>query len=331
MNTALGRRHFTAFAAAAAVTLPLPNAHAATAWRLATGYRSESFQTVNLTMMANEIDAATQGEQRIAIHPNNTLVKLADMRAAVQEGKVEAGETIMSSLAAEMPIAGADSVPFITASYADARRMWRHQRPLIERHFAARGLVVLYAVPWPPQGLYATTPITDIADLAGRRMRSYNPTTARIATLVGATPVDVPMVEVGKALADGRIDSMITSAVTGVENQVWSHLRYYYEINAWFPKNIVFVNAQALKALSPSARDALRKAAVSAEARGWAASEAAALASVGELRRNGIRIERVPREVSVVLKRLGERFSLEWIRQVGAEANDIFIPYFTKP
>ena len=327
MTTALGRRQFTALGVAA---LALPSARAGTAWRLATGYRSESFHTINLAAMAAEIDTRTHGELRLTIHPNNTLVKLADMRAAVQDGKVQAGETIMSSLVGDMPIAGADSVPFITASYADARRLWRCQRPLIERHFAARGLVVLYAVAWPPQGLYATKPVTDIADLAGRRMRTYNPTTARIAALIGATPVDVPMVEVGKALAEGRIDSMITSAVTGVENQVWSQLRYYYEINAWFPKNIVFANAAATTALSPSARDALLQAAAAAEARGWGASESAAQASVDELRRNGMKIERVPREVGVALKRFGERLSLEWVRQVGAEANDIFIPYFTQ-
>ena len=327
MNQLFGRRQFTALAGA---VLALPPARASTAWRLATGYRGESFHTVNLMAMAGEIDRATRGELRIAIHANNTLVKLNDIRAAVQAGQIEAGETIMSSLVGEMPIAGADSVPFITSSFADARRMWRCQRPLIERHFAARGLQVLYAVPWPPQGLYVSKPINDIADLAGRRMRTYNATTQRIATLVGAEPVDVPMVEVGKALAEGRIDSMITSAVTGVENQVWSHVHHYYEINAWFPKNIVFANAPAVKSLSPPSREALLQAAAAAETRGWAGSVAAAQASVDELRRNGIKIERVPREFSAAIKRLGERFSLEWVRQVGAEANDIFIPYFTQ-
>ena len=303
---------------------------AKTNWKLATGYRSASFHTVNLMTMASEVDAATRGELHIEIHPNNTLVKLNDMRAAVESGKVEAGETIMSSLVNEMPIAGADSVPFIVSSYADARRMWRHQRPLIESQFAQRGLQVLYAVPWPPQGMYSNKPVTSTADLKGTRMRTYNPTTARIAALVGAQAVDVPMVDVGQALAEGRIDNMITSAVTGVENRVWSHVRYYYEVNAWFPKNIVFANAAAVKALTPSARDALIAASGAAEARGWAASEAAASSSVDELRRNGMIIERVPREFAVEIKRLGERFSLEWIRQVGAQANAIFVPYFTQ-
>src|SRR5437762_265830 len=158
---------------------------AKTNWKLATGYRSASFHTVNLMTMASEADAATRGELHIEIHPNNTLVKLNDMR-------------------------------------------------------------------------------------------TYKPPPARSAARVGAQAGDVPMVDVGQALAEGRIDNMITSAVTGVENRVWSHVRYYYEVNAWFPKNIVFANAAAVKALTPSARDALITASGAAEARGWAASEAAA-------------------------------------------------------
>ncbi|HJW12372.1 MAG TPA: TRAP transporter substrate-binding protein [Albitalea sp.] len=323
----MDRRQFSAWVLASGLAR---ESAAAAPWRLATGYRAESFHTVNLLAMARDVAGSTQGELRIEVHPNNTLVKLKDMRAAVEAGTVEAGETIMSGLVGEMPIAGADSVPFIVGSYRDARRMWRHQRPLIERRFARRGLQVLYAVPWPPQGLYASKPVTSTSDLNGSRMRTYNATTSRIAALLGAQGVDVPMVEVGKALAEGRIDSMITSAVTGVENRVWSHLRYYYEVNAWFPKNIVFANARAMQALAPRTRDALLAACAAAETRGWAGSEAVAASSVDELRKNGIKVERVSSEFSAQIKRLGERFSLEWIHEVGAEANDIFIPYFTQ-
>lgn len=311
--------------AAACTALP---AHAQTTWKLATGYRAESFHTVNLMTLARDVEAATQGALRIDVRPNNSLVKLAAIRDAVERGQVDAGETIMTSMVVEMPIAGADSVPFIVGSYADAQRMWRHQRPLIEREFARRGLQLLYAVPWPPQGLFSTKPIASIADLKGSRMRTYNQTTARLAELVGAQGVDVPMVEVGKAMADGRIDSMITSAVTGVENKVWNHVNYYYEVNAWFPKNIVVANAKAMAALPAKTREALLKASVAAEARGWAASESTMSNSVEELRKNGMKVERVSREFNVEIKRLGEKFSLEWIRKVGREANDLFIPYF---
>lgn len=305
-----------------------PVLHAQTQWKLATGYRAESFHTRNVVQFAQDVERASAGALRIEVHANNALFKLGEIPQAVQDGKAQAGETIMTSLVRDMPIAGADAVPFVVRTYADARRMWDLQRPLIEGHFARKGLKALYAVPWPPQGLFSIAPVRSAADFKGTRMRTYNPATVRIAEMLGAAPVDVPMVEVNTALSAGKLDSMITSALTGVENQVWGQIRQYYGINAWFPKNIVFVNQQAFDALPPPVREAVTKAAQSAEARGWAMSETIAEESVGELQRKGIKVERAPAELEAELKRLGERFSREWVQSVGNEANKIFIPYY---
>jgi TRAP-type C4-dicarboxylate transport system substrate-binding protein len=305
-----------------------PMAHAQTQWKLATGYRAESFHTRNVVQFAQDVERASGGALRIEVHANNTLFKLGEIPQAVQDGKAQAGETIMTSLVQGMPIAGADTVPFLVRSYADARRLWDLQRPLIDGHFAAKGLKALYAVPWPPQGLFSIAPVRSSADFKGTRMRTYNPATVRIAELLGATPVDVPMAEVNKALSAGKLDSMITSALTGVENQVWGQIKQYYGINAWLPKNIVFVNQQAFDALPPAARQAVTQAAAEAETRGWALSAAVAEESVGELQRKGIKVERASAELDTELKRLGERFSREWVQSVGNEANKIFIPYY---
>ncbi len=301
----------------------------ATTWKLATGYRAESFHTQNIDAFAIEVKEATQGRLTIEVSPNNTLVKLADIPAAVSEGKVQAGEAIMSGIK-EVPLAGADGIPFVVSTYADVQRLWRLQRPGIEREFAARGLKPLYAVPWPPQGLYTNKPIKETKDLAGLKMRTYNPTTVRIAQLLGATPVDVPMVQVGAALAEGRMDAMITSAVTGVENRVWSGLKHYYELNAWFPKNIVFVNTKAFTALPADVQQAVLRAASRAETRGFALSQAAASSATDELRKNGMKVEPVAFELNRDLKRMGEKFSREWVTAVGNAANEAFIPYHTQ-
>ncbi|KRB97856.1 C4-dicarboxylate ABC transporter substrate-binding protein [Hydrogenophaga sp. Root209] len=303
-------------------------AHAQTRWQLATGYRADSFHAQNLAQFADDVEQATAGALRIELRPDNTLFKLAEIRRAVQEGKVEAGETIMSSMVGDIPIAGADAIPFVVHSYGDARRLWHLQRPLIEKHFGARGLKALYVVPWPPQGLFTSQPVHSAADFKGTRMRTYNQSTVRIAEMLDASPVDVPMVEVNQALADRKVDSMITSAVTGVENRVWDQIGFYYGINAWFPKNIVFVNARAFEALPTSAREALTQAAARAEVRGWALSEAVANESTWELQRRGIKVGRVPLGFEAELKRLGEKFSREWVRSVGSEANLIFVPYY---
>lgn len=303
-------------------------AHAQTRWQLATGYRAESFHTQNILRFAQDVEQATAGGLRIEVRPNNALFKLAEIRQAVQDGKVAAGETIMTSMVGEIPIAGADTIPFVVHSYRDARRLWTLQRPLIEKHLLARGIQVLYAVPWPPQGLFTTAPVRAAADFKGTRMRTYNPSTERIAQMLGATPVDVPMVEVNQALASRKLDNMITSAVTGVENRVWDQIGFYYGINAWFPKNIVFVNRKAFEALPAAARAAVTEAAAQAEARGWSVSEAVATESTLELQRQGMKVGRVPIEFEAELKRLGEKFSREWVQTVGGEANQIFVPYY---
>ena len=303
-------------------------AHAQTTWKLATGYRAESFHTQNIQQFVRDVDLATRGGLLIQVYPNNTLARLADISAAVQQGKAEAGETIMTSMIKDIPLAGADSIPFVVTSYKDAHRLWKLQRPGLEKHFNERGMKLLYAVPWPPQGLHSNKPVRGPADFRGTQMRTYNQTTLRIAEMLGAKPVDVAMVDVGKALAEGRMDNMITSALTGVENKVWGPIKYYYEINVWFPKNAVFVNSKAFEALKPEARAAVLKAAGEAEVRGWLASQALATSATEELRANGVKIERIPPELDTEIKRMGEKFSREWIRSVGNEANDIFVPYY---
>ncbi|HYW57477.1 MAG TPA: TRAP transporter substrate-binding protein [Polaromonas sp.] len=302
-----------------------------TTWKLATGYRAESFHTQNIAQFAREVEEATRGQLVIQVHPNNTLAKLNDIKQAVVDGKAEAGETIMTSLVKDMPIAGADSIPFVVSSYSDAERLWKLQRPGMEKHFAQRGLKLLYAVPWPPQGLHSSKPIRGLADFKGTQMRTYNSTTQRIAELLGAKPVDVAMVDVGKALSEGRMDNMITSALTGVENKVWGPIKYYYEINGWFPKNVVFVSSKAFDGLKPEAKSSVVKASAEAESRGWAASQALAVSATNELRQNGVKIDRIPADLDQEIKRMGEKFSREWVRSVGNEANDIFVPYYLKP
>lgn len=305
-----------------------PQIQGATTWKLATGYRAESFHTQNVMQFARDVEQATAGKLAIQVHPNNTLVKLNEISQAVQQGKLDAGETIMTSMVKDIPLAGADSVPFVVSSYADAQRLWKLQRPGIEKHFSDRGMKLLYAVPWPPQGLHSNKPIRSLADFKGTQMRTYNSTTLRIAEMLGAKPVDVTMVDVGKALAEGRMDNMITSALTGVENKVWGQIKYYYEINAWFPKNAVFVNNKAFDALPPATRTAVTKAAGEAETRGWASSTALATSATEELRANGVKIDRIPPDVEQEIKRMGEKFSREWVRSVGNEANAIFVPYY---
>jgi TRAP-type C4-dicarboxylate transport system substrate-binding protein len=327
----IDRRRALALVPAILGTTVLPfAAQAADTWRLATGYRADSLHGINLRQFVDEVAQVTAGALRVDLVPEGRLLPLAQMLPGLQDGRAEVGEAIMTGLVKDLPLAGADSVPFIVRTYDDARRLWRHQRPLIEKQLAARGLRVLMAAPWPPQGLFSTRPVNGTGDMRGMSMRTYNSTTVRIAELLQARPVDVPMIQVGQALADGRMEAMITSAVTGVENRVWTGLKHFYPVNAWFPKNLLMVRTAAFDELDAARQRAVLQAAEAAEQRGWRLSEQAARESVETLRSNGMRVEPVTSELAQGLRRLGEKLSLEWIRSVGPEANQMFISYFTQ-
>lgn len=316
--------------AGAGLVLLLGKARAAHAWRMATGYSPDAFQTRNVKSFADDAAKDTAGEVTIDVHDNNTLVHLPDIAQAVLDRRIEFGEVLLSSgLPKEITAAGADAVPFLTRSLGDSKRLWECQQPVLERQLAAIGLKALYAVPWPPQCLYSSVPLAHAQDLASLRMRTYNPTTVAIAKLLGAVPVDVPAAEMKQAMAAGRIDTMITSAVTGVEQESWTRMKYCYLINAWSPKNLVFMNAAAWRELGPRLQTLLAQAAARAEARGWSASADAAKSSMAALRAHGMTIEFPSSSMSTSLRRLGERFSREWVRSAGTDANQIFVPYYS--
>jgi hypothetical protein len=50
--------------------------------------------------------------------------------------------------------------------------------------------------------------------------------------------------------------------------------------------------------------------------------------STGELKARGMKVDRIPADFEAELKRMGEKFSREWVRSVGNEANNIFVPYY---
>ena len=175
-------------------------AMAQTKWDLPAGYPATNFHTENLMAFAADVDKATAGKLKITVHANGALFKAPEIKRAVQGGQAQIGEVLISNFSNEWALFGADALPFLADSYDEAVKLWRAQRPLFDKKLAEQGMVALYAVPWPPQGIYVKKPIASAADLKGVKWRAYNPATSRIAELVGAQPVTVQAAEeIGRA------------------------------------------------------------------------------------------------------------------------------------
>ena len=100
-------------------------------------------------------------------------------------------------------------------------KLWKASKPAIEKKLAAQGIMVLFAVPWAPQGIYAKKEINTIEDMKGLKWRAYNVGTARIGELVGAQAVTIQAAELPQALATGVVNSFMSSGATGYDFKVW--------------------------------------------------------------------------------------------------------------
>ncbi|MBK6980104.1 MAG: TRAP transporter substrate-binding protein [Betaproteobacteria bacterium] len=312
--------HALSGALALAVSL---GAAAQTKWDMPTPYPATNFHTENIVQFAADVEKASGGKLKITVHPGASLFKAPEIKRAVQGGQAQAGEILISGYSNEDPVFGVDSVPFLATSFVAAAKLWKASRTAIEDRFAKQGMVVLYAVPWPPQGIYSTKPLDSIADMKGLKMRAYNPATSRIAELAGAQPVTIQAAELAQAMATGAVNANITSGATGYDTKAWEVVKNYYDTQAWLPKNIVFVNRKAFEALDKATRDAVTRAALDAEARGWKTSEAKTMFYLGELKKNGMNVSLPSAQLKADFQKIGATMTEEWLKNAGPDGKAI--------
>lgn len=317
------RRIFSLTAASAVLLLSAGIASAQTKWDLAAAYPASNFHSVNLAQFATDVDQATSGKLKITVHAGASLFKAPEIKRAVQGGQAQAGEIIFANFQNEWQIYGADGLPFLADSYDASVKLYQAQKPLIDKKLAEQGMVLLYTVAWPPQGIYTKKPINSAADLKGVKWRAYSPATSRIAELVGAQPVTVQAAELSQALATGVVESTMTSGATGVDSKLFEHLKYYYDMQAWLPKNALLVNKKAFDALDKPTQEAVLKAAAAAEVRGLAASKRVNTETLEKLKANGMQVLPPSPQLKADMKKVGDIMLKEWLEKAGPEGKSV--------
>lgn len=296
---------------------------AQTKWDLPSGYGANTFQVQNLVQFSEGVDKATAGKLKITVHAGASLFKANEIKRAVQSGQTPLGEFILSGASNEAPIFGVDSIPFLATSYRDAKRLDTASRSVLVKTLAAQGMKLLYTVPWPPQGLYSSKPVASMKDLKSTKMRAYNPATAFIATSLGAQPVTIQLAELPAALATGGVDNFLTSSASGVDSKLYESVKYFYDVNAWLPRNAVVVNQKAFDGLDKTSQDAVLQQAIAAEQRGWATSEKKDEEYMRELAVKGMKIDTTSVGLKKELKVIGDRMTADWLTLAGDEGKTI--------
>ena len=303
---------------------------AQTKWDLPAAYPASNFHTENITQFAKDVDAATGGKLKITVHANASLFKAPEIKRAVQGGQAQIGEILLVNFENENPIFGTDGIPFLASSFADSKKLYAAQKPVLDKLLGAQGMKLLYAVAWPPQGLYVKKELASVADMRGVKWRAYSPATAKMAELIGAQPVTIQAAEVSQAFATGVVDSMMSSGATGYDSKIYESVKYWYDTQAWLPKNAIIVNLKAFNALDAATQVALTKAALEAETRGWASSAEKNEWYKAELTKKGMKILPPTPKLAADLKQVGTIMLADWEKKAGPDGQAILSAYRKK-
>jgi TRAP-type transport system periplasmic protein len=308
---------------AAALAAAFGAAQAQTKWDMPTAYPATNFHTENIQQFANDVAKASGGKLNVTVHANASLFKAPEIKRAVQGGQAQIGEILLVNFANEDPMYEIDGLPFLAASYGDALKLYKATRKPLDDRLAKQGMMLLFAVPWPPQGIYSKKEIKSAADMKGLKWRAYSPATAKIAELVGATPVTIQAAELPQALATGVVDSYMSSGSTGYDSKTFEHLKFWADTQAWLPKNAIIASRKAFDALDKPTQDAVMKAAAEAETRGWKLSEEKNGWYLDQLRKNGMTIYPPSAQLKADMKKVGDTMTGDWVKKAGPDGQAV--------
>ncbi len=316
----------TASALVITAALAVP-AVAAEKWDMPMAYPDSNFHTENGKNFAAGVKECTGGELEIVVHSNGSLFKGNDIKRAVQTGQVPIGERLLSAHANENPIFGFDSVPFMASSFEASDKLYAAAKPALEELLAEQNLVLLYSVPWPPQGIYSKKEINSVEDMAGLKFRAYNAATSKLAELAKMVPVQIEAAELSQALATGVAEAFISSGSTGYDSKVWEQLNYFYDTQAWLPRNTVFVNKDAFDGASDKVKECLQSEAAKAEKAGTEKAIELTDWYLVELGKNGMTVGAPSEELKAGLATIGEAMTEDWVATAGDVGKTIVEAY----
>lgn len=314
-----------ATAAIAAIVLAFGGAGGAVAekWDMPLAYSATNYHSENAAKFAEEVTKATGGKLEIVTHPGGSLFKGGEIFRAVRTGQAPIGERLISALGNEDPLFEIDALPFLATSFDDARKLYEASKPAMAEILKDKGVKLLYAVPWPPQGLYVNKEVKSAADMEGVKFRAYNAATSRLAELMGAIPTKIEAADLTQAFATGIAESMISSGSTGYDRKIWEHVKYWYDTQAWLPKNMVIVNLEAWNKLDEATQKIILDAAANAERTGWNKARELADWYKKKLQENGMTVTPPGDQLASDFRKIGERMMNEWLERAGARGKSV--------
>ena len=267
MNRVL--RIVAAFAASVVMMMPasaqnyrwdMPNEYA----KAAGHYYDEIF--------AQKLREASGGAIDITNHYGGALgYKSKDHWKVVEDGAAQLASTYTGVFSGIDPVFLLVSMPFLARNIDESRALYEAARPWYEAAFEKGNQMLVLAVPFPPVGIWAKQPVTNLEELGQIKIRTYDKTSTVSLNEAGANAVQLSWADIIPALTTGTIDAVLTAGEGGVLSSFYEHMDHFNAINYVAGTQMFHINKDAYDSLSPELQETLLRIADEIEDEAWEA------------------------------------------------------------
>lgn len=289
-------------------------------------YPAKNLHTLGAQKYAELVKEYTNGSVNIVVHPGASLVKGNPLKA-VKDGTVAMTDMFIPFTAGGGKSFGISALPFIASSYDEAYKLYQISKPAYDATAKQWNQKILYAVSWPPSGIYTMNPVKSTADFKDVKARTYDRNSANFVNMVGGSSVALPWGEVYSALQTGMVNSVLTSSASGKDGSFWEVLKHFTKISYAYPLQAVTINLDYWNSLSKAQQDALTKAATEVEALQWEASKKEDEIALKMLADNGMVISEPSAELKAELDKVAAKMLEEYLSDADEDIKAIFKEY----
>ena len=186
-----------------AVTQPLPT--------------QPQYTRVDIPVLREEVAQRSGGriEVNLSTHAERNLSGTELVRL-VRSGQADIGASTLSTLSGDVPILDMVDLAGLAPEIGAARRIAEAMMPVVNRDLERFGVRLMVIYPFPAQVVFCRAPFASLADLRGRKVRTFGNSLVDLVTALGAQPVSIGFPEVYSALERGVVDCAITGSGSGV-------------------------------------------------------------------------------------------------------------------
>ena len=173
-----------------------------------------TWNLVEKPFWTEELKAASNGAITVEALPMTEVgLKGFEVMRMLQLGVFDGAHGIISYLGDDPVAEGAD-LAGVVQTWDEAKAAAAAYEPVLAESFdRAYDAKLLGIYPFPSQLLYCNAHISSLADLKGKKIRSYSKSMSDLFTGLGATPVTIAFGEVVPALQLGTVDCAVSGTL----------------------------------------------------------------------------------------------------------------------